>query len=358
MKTLLLFAAVCLLTSAALAQELSWTDFAHRAELWPAECTARETMSFDGGVTVKAGQKLKVLQVTSNEVQVQTADGRTTFAAEPEETDVLAVAQQAFAKLTPKQRALSYDGLVRQKELWPQHVTLNKTFDIGGGRALREGEQLVLKEVQPGKLVLLAETLNTTFQVAPQATDIMVQARKLAEDEKAAPRFVDAMKAAQEKEQSLQQKKQTIGPVITELEDRLVSSVTGKPAPLDPNALPRYIVFYRGSSTCPITRQFTPTLIKFYQQMHATHPEFEVVYMMTESPENTGKFAKELGFSWRAISYASTSGIPSVHRHISGMLPQLIVMDRTGRVLANGTQSAAPAALRKLDALLKVPSQR
>jgi hypothetical protein len=309
-------------------------------------------------VTVKPGQPLKVLKVTDAEVQVSTLDDRTTFTAEPGETDVLAVAQQAFAKLTPKQRALSFDTLLRQKELWPQFVTLKRSFDLAPGKTVRAGDQVELMNLEPGGIAVKSESLKATFKVVTDATDLMTQARKLVEDEKAAPRFVDARKQEQTRQVVVEQKKQNFGPVITELEDKLVSSVTGKPAPLDTAALPRYIVFYRGSSTCPITRQFTPTLLKYYQQMHATHPEFEVVYMMTEGMDDTSKFAKELGFSWRAISYASTSGIPSVHGHISGLLPQLIVMDRNGRILVNGTQSAAPAALRQLDALLKRPAAR
>ena len=356
MKTLLLTATALLLTCGALAQELQWAELARRSDLWPAECTAKEKMQFDGGVTVQPGQKLKVRRVLPDEVEVSTLDERTTFTAEPGETDVLAVARQAYAKLTPKQRALTYEVLTRTKELWPQQVTLNRAFDIGGGRSLREGEPLILREVHADRVVLLSEKLNTTFQVALAATDFMAQARKLVEDEKAAPRFVDAVKAAETKAQVVAEKKQSIGTVLTELEGKMQSSVTGQPSPLDPNALPRYIVFYRGSSTCPITRQFTPTLVNFYRQMHPKHPEFEVVYMMTENAADTSAFARQQGFSWRAITYGSTSEIPSVHRHISGLLPQLIVMDRNGRVLANGTQSSAPMALRQLDALLKAPA--
>jgi hypothetical protein len=41
-----------------------------------------------------------------------------------------------------------------------------------------------------------------------------------------------------------------------------------------------------------------------------------------------------------------------LHKSISGLLPQLIVMDPAGKVLAEGTQNAAPAALQHLQALL------
>lgn len=42
------------------------------------------------------------------------------------------------------------------------------------------------------------------------------------------------------------------------------------------------------------------------------------------------------------MEYESTAYMPSVSRQIDGKLPQLIVMDRNGKVLANGIQNGAP----------------
>jgi len=88
--------------------------------------------------------------------------------------------------------------------------------------------------------------------------------------------------------------------------------------------------------------------------MKATHPEVEVVYLTIESLPDTFKFAKELGFDWRTVSYEDTT-MPCVNPYIDGRIPQLIVMDRDGKVLANGIQSTAPAALQQLDTLLNTP---
>jgi hypothetical protein len=364
MKPLTFCAAVCILATVAFAQDLNWAQLAGRPDLWPAQCTAKQEMKFDGGVTVRPGQNLTVLKLSPNEAQVQTADGRTTFAAEPDETDVLAVAQAAFSKLTPNQRALSYETLVRQKEVWPQMVTVKKTFELAPGKTVRAGDQVRVLDVLADRVAVQSETLKANFQVALPATDIMAQARALVENEKAAPRFVDAKKPEEERQivaqqppQAMPEKKQTFGPVIAELEPELVSAVTGQPAPLDEKNLPRYIVLYRGSSTCPITREFTPTLIKYYQQMKPKHPEFEIVYLMTETVEDTNKFAREAGFSWRAIRY-NHGYMPTVMKPIQGYLPQLVVLDRSGRVLANGWQNAAPNALKQLDALLRAPVAR
>jgi predicted RecB family endonuclease len=357
MNALKYCAAICLIATAAPGQELNWAELSRRPELWPAECVAKAEMKFDGGVTVRLGQKLNVLQVNAAEVQVQTADGRTTFVADPEETDVLAVAQSAFAKLTPKQRALTYQTLVRQKDAWPRQITVKKNLELAPGKVVRAGDQVEVLDVLADRVAVKSDSLKANFQVAIQATDVMAQARKLIEDPSAAPRFVDAMKKAQEQQQVVKEKARNLGPVISELDPELVSSVTGKPAPFDAAALPKYIVLFRGSSTCPITRQFAPTLIKYYQQMKPAHPEFEIVYLMTETPENTGKFARELGFSWRAIKYQH-GYMPTVMQPIGSLLPQLVVMDRDGRVLANGLQNSAPTALKQLDALLKSPASR
>lgn len=367
-----LLAAACCVVSSAFAQDITWAELARRSELWPAQCTLKATIKFQGAAPVPAGQKVNVLQVTPTEVQLATLDARTTFAADPDETDVLAVARAAYAQLTPKQRAVTLQSLPQQKELWPATVRLNKTFDLGSGRVLRAGDELMLLNVvDPGKLLVQSNTLRMTTHVTPQATDFVAQVRQIAENPEARPRFVvaekqrqDALAAAAQKKAeaeqqrlALEERKRVNGVVVTELEGKLLNTASGKPQPLDPDALPKYIVFYRGSSTCPITREFTPTLIKFYQQMKPQHPEFEIVYIMTESVEDTGKFAQELGFSWRGITYESTPTMPTVDRPVQGLLPQLFVMDRSGRLLANGWQSAAPNALKQLDALLKATTR-
>jgi hypothetical protein len=191
-----------------------------------------------------------------------------------------------------------------------------------------------------------SEALNATFVVETEATDVMTQARAFVEDPSAGPRLV----ALQQQEA---QRQQTLGKLVIELEGKLVGSTTSQPAPLDANALPKYVVFIRGSSTCPITVQFLPSLIAFDREARAKKASYEIVYLMTEEPAATAQFARRAGFSWRAVTWEGTGTIPSLNSQIDGKLPQLLVMDRTGRVLVNGVQQTAPAALQQLDALLK-----
>jgi len=314
---------------------LTWIALVGQPEFWPSQCALTVTLDFEGA-TLKAGQQVKVDAFHPKAVDLSTLDDKLQFTVPPEQTDVLDVANAAYAKLTPKQRELNYVTLMMRRDLWPYRVKLTQTFDLGRNTRLKAGDEVVLLKVERTKLTVLAEKLRTTTTVDPVATDFLAQARQFVEDTNGAP-----------------------SRLITELDGKLVNSVTGQPDPLPANAQPRYIVFFRGSSTCAITRKFAPTLIKYDNETKSKHPEYEIVYIMTETPEDTGKFAKELGFSWRAVGYETTGKMPVTNagKTFSDLIPQLVVMDRTGKVLANGIQGTAPAALTQLDSLLNQPNK-
>ena len=360
MRTLLVAAVVWLAAGEALAAgELTWAELARRPELWPAQVTVKVAMKFQGGATVQSGQKANVVEVKADEIDLVTTDGRMNFAADPDETDVLALAGDAYARLTPKQRALTYPAIVQQKELWPYRVTITRGFSLAPGKDVQVGDQVLVKDLQPGKVDVVSEKLNARFAVAMPATDLMSQARRFVDDASAGPRLLAVQRQAEEKIAVEQKAKadeiRAKGRVVVELEGKLINSQTGQPEPLDPQSLPRYFVFLRGQSSCPITRQFAPTFVKYCAQMKPKHPEFEVIYLTVEDVPEMEKFAKELGFSWRTVTYENTT-MPSVNPSIDGRLPQLIVMDRDGRVLANGVQATATNALQQLDALLRQPA--
>ena len=342
----------------AAAQDLTWTQLAGRPELWPAKCTVKAAIKFEGGVTIPAGATVELVDFKGNEANMKTTDGKTYFAADPDDTDVLDVARAAYAKLTPKQRALTYPVIVQQKELWPYQVTITRAFDLAPGKPVVVGDKVLVKDVQPGKVDVVSQKLNARFAVAMPATDLMAQVRRFVEDSAAGPRLLAVQKADAEKlAAELQAKAAAIkaeGRVPVELEGKLINSQTGQPDPLNTNAWPKYFVFLRGQSTCPITRNFAPSLVQYCNSIKSTHPEVEVVYLTIEELPDTFKFAKELGFNWRTVSYENTT-MPCVNPYIDGRIPQLIVMDRDGKVLANGIQSTAPEALQKLQALVNQP---
>jgi hypothetical protein len=336
------------LAARAFAADLTWDELAHRPDFWPDQCTAVRPMNLADGTSVKAGQKLNVVEVKDNQVDVFTPDGRKVFALPPLGTDVLAEASAAWAGLTPKQRELTYEMLTQRTDLWPLRVKLQTTLDLGGGKQLRQGESVRLISVNRGMVTVQAGSLTSSYNLSVRSTDLMAQARIFVEDDHAGPRFVALDRHALEVAERE-------GPVVTGLEGKLVNSLTGLPEPLEAGAVPRYFLFFRGSSKDPFTRGVTPTLVKFYKEVKPRHPELEVIYLMAESPEGTAKFAKKMGFAWRAVTEENAAAIPVLGDRLVAQLPQIIVMDRNGDVLINAAQTNALTALREVDTLLQTP---
>jgi hypothetical protein len=120
-----------LLAGSAVAQDLTWAELVRRPEHWPAQCTINRAVTFQSGGSVAAGQKLDVLELQAGEIALSTADGKTSFTAKPEDTDALTVARDAWKKLTPAQRELTYAALLRRPDLWPYRVAGREPFDLG-----------------------------------------------------------------------------------------------------------------------------------------------------------------------------------------------------------------------------------
>jgi hypothetical protein len=233
---------------------------------------------------------------------------------EPGDTDVLPAAQAAYAKLTPKQRALTYTAIFRDKNLWPYRLTLKDSFDLGGGRRVNKGEPVIFFDVEGGKLLVGSEKFDTRFHVEPPETDLMEQARQFVESPNGAP-----------------------SRLVEELQPNLIGSTTGQPDPLNTNSLPRYFVFLRAANFCPISQRFMPSLVKFYNEAKMKHPEFEIIYLSCDAnAADMEKFAKAEGFAWPAVSYQRSGYLFQVMPHFRAPIPQLTVMDQSGKVLVSG----------------------
>lgn len=315
MKHLILLLAALLLADAALAQDLTWQQLVQHPELWPTQCTLKRGFNFQSGASVKAGQTVNVLEIHANQIVVGTITGKAiSFDVKPTDTDVLEAANAANAKLTPKQRALTYAAIFKNKDLWPYRLTLKDSFDLSGGNRVNKGDQVVFRDFVNGKLEVSVEKYNTLIDLAPTDTDLMEQARKFVEDPTSAP-----------------------SRMLEELQPNLIGSTTGQPAPLNTNSLPRYFVFLRGGNFCPICQRFTPALVKFYNETKPKHPEFEVIYLSCDGDTATmAKFAQAEGFSWPAVSYERSSYLFQVIPCFKPSIPQLTVMDRRGKVLISG----------------------
>jgi hypothetical protein len=328
MKTFNLILAVGLLAGVAGAQELTWPQLVQHPELWPAQCHLKHGFDFQSGAKVNAGDTVDVLEIHAQQVEVSTTTGKGfAFDVKPEDTDVLEAARTAYAKLTPRQRELTYAKIFQDQTLWPYRLTLKDTLDLGHGRRLHKGDQVVFRGVKGRRLEVAiiklgtaydAEPQVTVFEVNPQETDLMEQARKFVELPGHAP-----------------------SRLIAQLQPFLINSTTAQPDPLNTNTPPRYLAFIRAAHFCPMSQRFLPKLAKFYQEMKPKHPDFEVIYLSCDQQVPAmEKFAQDTGFSWPTVPYKQTSYLYIVRPHLQSLMPQFTVMDPRGQVLISGVGEA------------------
>jgi hypothetical protein len=358
MKTFVLILTAGLLVVTASAQELSWSQLLQHPELWPAQCHLKKAFDFQSGASVEAGAIVDVLEIHAKQVEVGTTTGKGfAFDVNPEDTDVLEMTRAVYAKLTPKQRALTYAKIFQDRNLWPYRLTLKDTLDLGSGRRVSKGDPVIWRGLKGDRLTVGSEKYDTQFEVDPQETDLMEQARKYIERPDGAP-----------------------SRMVVELQPNLINAATGQPDPLNTNSLPRYFAFIRAANFCPMSQRFMLQLVKFYDDMKLKHPDFEVIYLSCDGKlPAMEKFAQDNGFSWPTVTYQRSGYLFELIPHFQPLMPQFTVMDQRGEVLITGcgesqngvvqatstdgkgsepvpnTQSAA-AALQQFAALLDQPA--
>lgn len=330
MKIPTLFLAICLAASLAAADELTWPQVVQKPELWPAQCTINRAIKFQSGEGVQAGQKVDVLELQPERIVAGSTDGRLRFTVKPEDTDLVALANAAWSKLTPQQRALTYASVLQRQDLWPYRVALTARVELNGGSiVLHPGDQVILLSVEQGQLLVAAEKYNLSFDVEPRQTDLLGQARKYVADKDGAP-----------------------SRIAEELRGKLVNPTTGASASLEVKT-PRYIAFYRGAGWCGPCREFSPKLLETYKDLKAKHPEFELIFLSADrSTAGMQDYVKEEGFPWLAVTPDRLKELNLVTPHLGQTIPQLVVMDAHGKVLINTDQMDRAVALKRMASLV------
>ncbi len=130
----------------------------------------------------------------------------------------------------------------------------------------------------------------------------------------------------------------------------LVQLNGGQLKPFDAAALKdvKYYAFYYSASWCPPCRAFTPTLVSFYNEFKAKHPDFELIFVNhDQNADDMLAYMKGDAMTWPAVRFDDIDGTKA-NQYCGEGIPDLVLVDAGGKVLAdsfNGSEYRGPQAV-------------
>lgn len=312
----------------AVAGALTWNDLVRRPETRPVSAKINREFRFQGGVVVRAGTEVNLLEFKPATLVVGTKDGRTNFDVKADDTDVLALANAAWAQLTPAQRALTYPALLQRTDLWPYRVKLQVPFELSG-RKTRVGDTAILLKQEGQDLLVRLDGTDIAFNVQPSETDLMAQARTALTAERGIP-----------------------GRLLEEFSGKLVSPSTGRTVVLDAAARPKYVVMYMGAGWCGPCQEFSPKLVAGLKKKGFKPEDVTLLYLSGDKTSAEAKtYTAKLGIDWPMLTFKNRGQLPAFAPLFGDVIPQLVVTDRHGKVLIDTAKSGFDGALAQLQKL-------
>lgn len=97
---------------------------------------------------------------------------------------------------------------------------------------------------------------------------------------------------------------------------------------------PEYFMIYFSAHWCPPCRKRTPTLVKFYNETKAKHPEFEFILVSGDrSAEAMAGYMRWAEMPWPAVVWGQQETIPAIAELSPRAIPFMAMLDKDGRLL-------------------------
>lgn len=317
---------------------LTYQDLVARPELAPSACKPTAALQF-GNQTVSPETSYPILELRDNHVVILLPD-MGAGPLPPGSCDVLAVANANYQAMTPAQRALDSKTLAARADLWPDRVKLQVPFQSKVGDQKQNwvlGHEFVLGSFDGTDLKVRCQLTDLAPSVAAVWTDLFDQARK---------NLIGKPPHAGHR-------------VLQELDGKLVSMRTGKKAKLDAMRSPEFVLLYFSAGWCDPCRQFSPKLVSFYEKnKKLAGKRFEVIWISRDKgPKEMEDYARDCKFPWLAVAWKMRRQIPVTQAYATGGIPDLVILDASGAVLADsyvhGEYEGPYKVLDKLAELLK-----
>jgi nucleoredoxin len=98
----------------------------------------------------------------------------------------------------------------------------------------------------------------------------------------------------------------------------------------------KYFAVYYSASWCGPCRQFTPDLVKWYNDNKPKHPEFELVFVSSDHDEGAMEaYIAADKMPWPALKYTKKRTNRSVTQFSGRGIPCLVFLDADGKVLSH-----------------------
>ena len=297
-------------------ETLKLQDLAARSDRWPDKITLKKDMRFADGAAVKAGQQVTILDYNGGAIGVD-AGNNLLFEVDAADTDLLEAANAAWAKLTPEQRAVDLKTVQADSSLWPEKVKCMGAFTLDSGKDIPPGQEFEFMSIDGQFAWVWAAEDKAKLRTELTQTDIVKRARALAavEKEKRPSRIARAM----------------AGKLI---------GADGKPVAKENLEQATVFGLYYGASWCGPCRQFSPGLVKYFNEVTAANPKLVIVLMSNDEkdPDMLG-YMKEEKMPFPALPMKAWFTAPALTGYVKGEIPQFAIVDRNGKLIADCYQN-------------------
>jgi nucleoredoxin len=101
----------------------------------------------------------------------------------------------------------------------------------------------------------------------------------------------------------------------------------------------KLFLIYFSAHWCPPCRLFTPTLVNYYNDAVAKHPELDLIFVSRDKSSFAMEtYMRDANMRWPAIDYEKISAKSGIQKYAGKGIPDLVLVDSSGKVLADSYQ--------------------